>query len=92
MNSESNDSGDDRLALALRSLRFITLFASYAATPFLMKQHHSARSCDVCSHDLFGIIKSFSEASRRVYEVFLLATVVVLSILKLSVEYCERNV
>ena len=59
--SENDDSDDGPLTLVLCSLCFFshsqTLFASKSSAPFLMRQCHLARSCEICSQDSGGKLK-----------------------------------
>ena len=41
-----------------------TVFALKSSAPLLIRQRHSARSCEICSHDSGGMLKSFREAFR----------------------------
>ena len=66
--SEEENSNGDALALAFRCARFcsasLILFAPYSPAPLLMRPHHFARSCPICSHDSVGVLKSLREALR----------------------------
>ena len=58
----------DALALALYCAHFclasLILFASYSLAPLLMRPHHFARSCAVCSHNSVGMLKTLREDLR----------------------------
>ena len=62
VNSDCTESDDDALALAFRSLRFLSapqiLFALNCAAPLLMRQRHFVRSCAACSQDSVRILES----------------------------------
>ena len=56
---EESSVGDD-LARAFRCAHFCSasqiLLALYSQAPILMRPHHFARSCAICSHDSVGIM------------------------------------
>ena len=83
--SDCIESDDDALALAFRSLRFLSasqiLFALNCAAPLLMRQRHFVRSCAACYQDSVRILESLS-----VFVAFLLANLRALSFLKFSIE------
>ena len=66
-NKEESSVGD-ALALAFRCARFCSAslirFPSYSSAPLLMRPRHFVRSCAICSHDSFGMLKSLREALR----------------------------
>ena len=75
MNSDCAGSDDESLALACRSLRFLSAsqnnFDSNCVASLLMGQCHFVRSCAACSQDSVGILKSLREALRVSFRVFL---------------------
>ena len=68
VNSDCAESDDDLLALAFRSLRFLSSsqipFASNYAAPLLMRQCHFVQSCVACSQDSVGMLKSLRDALK----------------------------
>ena len=67
--SEEESSVGDALALAFRCARFcsasLILFASYLLAPLFMRPRHFVRSCAICSHDSFGMLKSLRVSLYR---------------------------
>ena len=61
--SEEESSVGDALALAFRCARFCSA-ASYLPAPLLMGPRHFVRSCAICSHDAFDMLKSLRKALR----------------------------
>ena len=66
VNSDCAEADDESLALASRSLRFLSasqiLFDSNCAAPLLMRQRHFVRSYATCSQESVEILKSLREA------------------------------
>ena len=73
--SEEESSVGAALALAFRCACFclasLILFASYSPAHLLMKPRHFIRSCAICNHDSFGMLKSLREVLRvSLYRLF----------------------